>query len=445
MDVPETRYARSGDVKVAYQVFGEGPLDLVLVPGFISNLELAWYQPRLVQFFERLASFARMIWFDKRGTGASDPVEGVPTLEARMDDVRAVMETARSDRAVLMGFSEGGPMSILFAATYPEKTLGLVLYGTAAKTVRSPDYPWGATLEEAFQSITRIERHWGESEFCDQTLRVMAPSVADDHDFRRWWRSYLRVGASPATAAALERMNMEIDVRHVLSAIRVPTLVLHRADDFHDVAQARYLAERIPTARYVELEGADHFAWIGDTEAVVREVESFLSGATEAPEPDRVLATVVFTDIVGATAKAAELGDAAWRELLREHHARVRTQLARFRGQEIDTAGDGFFASFDGPARAIRCARATRDAMRDLDLEVRAGLHTGECEQIEGKVGGIAVHIGARVAAEAGPGEVLVSSTVKDLVAGSGIEFEDRGEHKLKGIPEARRLFAVVG
>jgi class 3 adenylate cyclase/esterase/lipase len=443
VDVPETRYAKSGEVHIAYQAFGDGSLDLVFVPGVISNVEIAWQNPLVTAYWERLASFARVIWFDKRGTGVSDPVEGVPTLEARMDDVRAVMEAAGSERAALMGVSEGGPMTILFAATHPERTAALVLFGTAAKTVRAHDYPWGATLEEAFLAIEQTERHWGETEFCDAALRRLAPSVADDPELKRWWRTYVRVGASPATAAALQRMNMELDVRHVLHAIRVPTLVLHRKDDADDIGQARYLAEQIPTARFVELEGADHFPWAGDLEAAAGEIERFLAAAAAPDEPDRVLATILFTDIVGSTTKAAELGDTRWRELLREHYAEVRRQLARYRGQEIDAAGDGIFASFDGPARAVRCARAIVDGVSGLGLEIRAGLHTGEFELDEGRIRGIAVHIGARVAAEAGPGEVLVSSTVKDLVAGSGLEFEDRGATPLKGVPGEWRLFAV--
>jgi class 3 adenylate cyclase len=441
---PETYYAKSGNVHIAYQVFGEGPIDLVFVPGVISNLEVSWQNPLgFERFAERLGSFARVIWFDKRGTGLSDPVEGVPTLEARMDDVRAVMEAAGSERAALMGVSEGGPMTILFAATYPAKTAALILYGTAAKTIRSHDYPWGMTFEDAFRSIEQVEQHWGEADFCDQLLRELAPSIADDEDFRRFWRMYLRVGASPATAAALQRMNMEIDVRHVLPATRVPTLVLHRAGSSVDVEQGRYLGRQIPTAKYVELDGEDHFAWVGDSEAVLREIESFLEELRPAGEPDRVLATVLFTDIVDSTKTAAELGDDDWRRLLREHHVLVRNQLTRFRGREVDTAGDGFFATFDGPARAVRCAQAIAGSVRELGLEVRAGLHTGEVELDDDSVRGIAVHIGARVAAAADPGEVLVSSTVKELVAGSGLEFKERGAAELRGLPGEWRLYAV--
>jgi pimeloyl-ACP methyl ester carboxylesterase len=446
VELPETRYARSGKVSVAYQVVGEGPPDLVFVPGVISNVEYAWRQPALAAWFRSLASFARVIWFDKRGTGVSDRVTDVPTLETRMDDVRAVMEEAGSRQAVLLGVSEGGPMSILFAATYPERASALILWGSDVKGVRTDDYSWAPSFDEAMRAVEDAAERWGTRDYCDQVLRTAAPTVAGDEDFGRWWASYMRLGASPASAAALLRMNMEIDVRRVLPAIRVPTLVLHRTDDrLVDVQNSRYIAERIPRARLVELPGPDHFAWIGDTERVLAEIKAFLAAARGAVEFDRRLATVLFTDIVGSTEKAAELGDRRWTELVAAHHERVRTELARFRGEELDTAGDGFFASFDGPARAIRCACAIAESVRELGIEVRAGLHTGECEVMDGKVGGIAVHIGARVAAEAGPGEVLVSSTVKDLVAGSGIEFRDRGGAELKGVPGEWRLYAVEG
>jgi class 3 adenylate cyclase len=425
-------------------VLGEGPPDLVFVPGVISNAEYAWHQPAIVDWLRSLASLARVIWFDKRGTGASDRVSDVPTLETRMDDVRAVMEDVGSEQAVLMGVSEGGPMSILFAGTYPERTSALILWGSDVKGVRTDDYPWAPSFDEAIRAVEEAAERWGRPDYCDEILRRTAPSVAGDEGFRRWWGSYMRLGASPASAAALLRMNMEIDVRHVLPAIRAPTLILHRTDDrVTDVRNSRYIAERIPGARAVELPGVDHFAWIGDTARVVAEIKAFLAEIREGVEPDRRLATVLFTDIVGSTEKAAELGDRRWRELVAAHHVRIRAELARFRGEELDTAGDGFFASFDGPARAIRCASAITETVRDLGIELRAGLHTGECEVMDGKVGGIAVHIGARVAARAAPGEVLVSSTVKDLVAGSGIEFRDRGVAELKGVPGEWRLYSV--
>ena len=444
MELPETRYARSGKVSIAYKVLGEGPPDLVFVPGLISNIESAWQQPAVAAWLRNLASFSRLIWFDKRGTGVSDRVADVPTLETRMDDVRAVMDEVGSQQAVLMGVSEGGPMSILFAATHPERVSALILWGSDVKGVRTDDFPWAPSFEEAIRAVEEAGERWGSLDYCDEVLRTAAPSVAGDEDFRRWWASYMRLGASPASAAALRRMNMEIDVSRVLSAIRVPTLILHRTEDrLVDVRNSRYMAERIPSARSVELPGVDHFAWIGDTERVLAEIKTFLAEVGAGVELDRRLATVLFTDIVGATQKAAELGDRGWRELVAAHHARIRSELARFRGQELDTAGDGFFASFDGPARAIRCACAITESVRELGIEVRAGLHTGECELIDGKVGGIAVHIGARVAAEAQPGEVLVSSTVKDLVAGSGIAFRERGVAELKGVPGEWKLFAV--
>jgi class 3 adenylate cyclase len=444
VELPETRYARSGKVSIAYQVLGEGPPDLVFVPGLISNVEYAWQQPAVAEWLRSLASLSRVMWFDKRGTGVSDRVTDVPTLETRMDDVRAVMDEVGSQHAVLMGVSEGGPLSILFAATYPERAVALILWGSDVKGVRTDDYPWAPSFEEAIRAVEEAGERWGTPAYCDEVLRTAVPSVSGDEDFRRWWASYMRLGASPASAAALLRMNMEIDVRRVLPAIRVPTLILHRMEDqLVDVRNSRYIAARIPRARSVELPGVDHFAWIGDTARVLAEIRTFLAEVGEGVELDRRLATVLFTDIVGSTRKAAELGDRRWRELVTAHHARVRSELTRFRGQELDTAGDGFFASFDGPARAIRCACAITESVRELGIEVRAGLHTGECELVEGKVGGIAVHIGARVAAEAEPGEVLVSSTVKDLVAGSGIDFRERGVAELKGVPGEWRLFAV--
>ena len=444
VDVPEIRYAKSGDVHIAYQVLGVEPLDLVLVPGFISHLEYGWHEPRLAAFLRRLASFSRLIVFDKRGTGLSDQVHGVATLEERMDDVRAVMDAVGSERAVVCGMSEGAAMTALFAGTYPERTSGAILYGAEARSLRAPDYPWGGTRERAEVIFADALRRWGTQELADEDLRVFAPSVADNPEVRRWWATYLRMSATPAALRELFEMNLEIDIREVLPTIRVPSLVLNRAEDqVVPAAVARYVADLIPGASYVEVPGPDHYPWFGDSEAVIVEIERFVHGLTEEAAFDRVLATVLFTDIVGSTAKAAALGDRAWRDLLHAHHTLARSQLARFRGKEVDTAGDGFFATFDGPARAIRCACAITESMRDLGLDVRAGLHTGECELMQDKVGGIAVHIGARVAAEAGPGEVLVSSTVKDLVAGSGIGFRERGTAELKGVPGEWRLYAV--
>jgi pimeloyl-ACP methyl ester carboxylesterase len=445
VETPDTNYARSGGVSIAYQVVGAGPPDLVFVPGVISNVEYAWLQPAIVGWLRGLGSFSRVIWFDKRGTGVSDRVTDTPTLEQRMDDVRAVMDAAGSEQSVLLGVSEGGPMSILFAATYPERVSALVLWGSEVKGVSSDDYPWTRSAGEATRAVEDAAARWGTPEYCEDALRAAAPTLADDPAFRRWWASYMRLGASPAAAAALLRMNMEIDVRDVLPAIRVPTLVLHRTDDrLVNVQNSRHIADRIPNATLVELDGVDHFAWAGDMERVLAELRAFLD-VREEVEVDRRLATVLFTDIVGSTERASALGDRDWGALVEAHHAHVRAELARFRGEEVDTAGDGFFATFDGPARAIRCACAITERVRGLGLEVRAGLHTGECELIAGKIGGIAVHIGARVAASAGPGEVLVSSTVKDLVAGSGIEFRDRGVTELKGIAGEWRLYAVAG
>ena len=444
---PETRYARSGDASIAYQVLGDGPFDLVFVPGFVSNLEVGWELPALARFYERLASFSRLILFDKRGTGLSDRVGGVPPLEVRMDDVRAVMDGAGSERAAVMGISEGGPMTLLFAASHPERTIAAVVYGSShPKAVRTPDYPWAATAEDWDSWIADAEANWGTPESCDENFEGLMPSLAGDDEARRWFRRYATMGASPGAVAALFRMNREIDIRHVLPIVSVPTLVLNRVGDVPNLDASRFIAERIPGAQFVELPGPDHAPWVDPDP--VDEVERFLREVQEEggwgdAEPERVLATVLFTDIVGSTERAMELGDRDWRQLLERHHATVRRQLARFRGEEVDTAGDGFFATFDGPARGIRCARSIVDSVQELGLDLRSGLHTGECELVDGKVGGIAVHIGARVAAQAAPGEVVVSSTVKDLVAGSGLEFDDRGDRELKGIPGEWRLYSV--
>jgi len=437
---PKTQYAKSGDLHIAYQVMGTGPLDLVFVPGFVSHLEYQWEHPESARFLERLSSFSRLIRFDKRGTGLSDRVGGIPTLEQRMDDVRAVMDAVGSERAALFGISEGGPMSLLFAATYPERTSALVLYGSYARRAWAPDHPFGRTGEEMGRIIETMEREWGGP----VGVEIWVPSMAGDERFRHWWANYLRLAGSPGTAVSVMRMNMEIDVRHVLPVIRVPTLVIHRTGDrLTRVEQGRYLAERIPGARLAELPGDDHVPFF-NSDQIIDEVEEFLTGTRHATEADRVLATVLFTDIVGSTERAAALGDRKWRELVEGYYLLARRELTRFRGREVDTAGDGFFASFDGPARAVRCAEAIAAGVRSLGIEIRAGLHTGECEVIGDKVGGIAVHIGARVASLARAGEVLVSSTVKDLVAGSGISFEDRGTQTLKGVPGEWRLFAVA-
>ncbi|HSG14100.1 MAG TPA: adenylate/guanylate cyclase domain-containing protein [Gaiellaceae bacterium] len=446
MDIPETRYARSGDVSIAYQVTGDGPFDIVFVPPFVSHVELAWQVPVLKAMFDRLASFSRLIHFDKRGTGMSDRVTGVPTLETRMDDLRAIMDAVGSERAAVLGWSEGCPMSALFAATYPERVWALVLYGGRARTLRAPDYPWGSTEAEALRAIAD-GRALGEEPGAAEALARSGSPEATEEEIRAL-ATFVRYSASPGAVEAIQRMNMLIDVRDALPAIRTPTLVVHHVDDpWCQVERGRDMAERIPGATYVELPGMGHIPAAADVGPVLDETERFLreawQGGSWEGEPERVLATVLFTDIVDSTAKAVELGDARWRELVQAHHGLVRRQLVRHRGTEIDTAGDGFFASFDGPARAIRCACAISEGVRELGIEIRAGLHTGECERIDNKVGGIAVNIGARVASEAGAGEVLVSSTVKDLVAGSGIAFSERGVTELKGVPGEWRLFAV--
>jgi class 3 adenylate cyclase len=445
MGMPETRYARSGDVMIAYQVVGEGPFDVVITPGTVSHVELYWDIAGVAALLRGIAGHARVIFFDKRGTGLSDRVGGAPTLEERSDDIRAVMDAAGSDRAALAGLSEGVPMSVVFAASHPERVSALVLYGGDARELWAPDYPFGST-EREYRKITEesydaFVTPGGLEELVHSGFRS-----AGEDEVRGWARVF-RYGASPASLEALDRMNMAIDVREVLPVVGVPTLVVHqRGDPWVRVEHGRYLAEHIPGAAYVELDGDEHIPTAAFVPRLLAQVVPFLQDAAgrEAPEPDKVLATVLFSDIVGSTTRAAELGDTRWRQLLAEHHACVRRQLARFRGVELDTAGDGFFARFDGPARAIRCAVAIRDAVRDIGLEVRLGLHTGECEVLDAKVAGIAVAIGARVSARAGAGEVLVSQTVKDLVAGSGISFEDRGLAELKGVPGQWRLYSVA-
>jgi class 3 adenylate cyclase/pimeloyl-ACP methyl ester carboxylesterase len=435
MTPPETRYAKSGDVSIAYQVVGSGQLDLVFVPGFVSNLDLNWEQAGWADFFSRLAGFSRLILFDKRGTGLSDRVAGAPDLEVRMDDVRAVMDAAGSERAAVYGVSEGGAMSMLFAATYPERTSALVLYGTYAHYLT-----WVLSGERLQNFIQLIERGWGTGD----TVEFFMPSKVSDEAFRREWARRERQGASPAAAIALTRMNTEIDVRPILPAIRVPTLVLHRVGDPRvNVEAGRYIGDHIPGAKYVELPGEDH-APFDIIDRISDEVEEFLTGSRSEADVDRVLATVMFTDIVDSTRRAAELGDRQWHALLDRHDAAVRQQLARFRGREVKNLGDGFMATFDGPARAVRCAASICESVRPLGIAVRSGLHTGEVELKRDDVAGIAVHIAARVAAEAEAGETVVSSTVRDLVAGSGLRFQDRGIRSLKGLPEEMHLYSVL-
>lgn len=440
--VPETKYALSGDVNIAYQVVGQGSLDLVYVSGWVSNVELAWENPVARRFLERLASFSRLILFDKRGTGLSDPVpeDQLPTLEQRMDDVRAVMDAVGVQRAAIFGWSEGVPMSALFAATYPERVSHLVLYGGYARRIRTQEYPWAPTWEERQKFFDAIAQGWGGV----VDLDTLAPSVANDEPFKQWWATYLRRSASPKRALALARMNTDVDIRSILPAIRVPTLILHRRGDLDaDVGGSRWMASQIPKAKYVEPEGVDHLPFAGDTDALLDEIQEFLTGTRHTDLADRVLGTLLFTDIVGSTERASALGNQRWADLIQAHFEILRRELERFRGNEIHTTGDGILATFDGPARAVRCGCAMREAARPLGLEIRVGLHTGEYELIGQEIAGVAIHIAARVMSKAGGSEVWVSSTVKDLIAGSGIEFQERGVHSLKGVPGEWHLYQV--
>lgn len=442
MEFP-THYAESADgTSIAYQVHGDGPPDLVFVPGFVSHAELFWEEPAIARFLRRLTSFSRLVFFDKRGQGLSDRLGRPPTLEETMDDLKAVMDAAGCRQAAIFGVSEGGPMSALFAATYPDRVSSLVLYGTFARMTKAAGFSEGISPERLDSWAKLVREEWGGPVAVD----LWAPSAEGDPEFERWWARLLRQGTSPAGAIELMNLYKDLDVRPALPAIDVPTLVLHRRDDrLVPARQARYLAEHIPGARYVELEGADHLPTVGDFDALLDEVEEFLVGSRRAREAERALATILFTDIVGSTETAARLGDSRWRDLLERHDATVRRELAVHRGQEVKTTGDGFLATFDGPARAIRCAMAIRDGLRETGIDVRAGIHTGEVELIGTDVGGMAVNIGARVGALGGAGEVLVSSTVRELVVGSGIDFDDRGTHELKGAPGEWRLFAVAG
>lgn len=430
-------YARSGDVNIAYQVTGEGPFDLVLVPGFFSHLEIDWEHPEHARFLERLGSFARLIRFDKRGTGLSDRGVGLPDFETRMDDVRAVMDAAASDEAALVGYSEGGPMCVLFAATYPERTRALVLYGTYVKRSNpDDDYPWAPTRENREELAAELERTWGESFDCSTMMPFADASMSE------WFRRRGRGSLSPAGARDLILMNSKADVRELLPSVRSPTLVLHRTGDLDSrVEEGRYIAEHVPEARFVELPGETHVPWV-DMEPMLAEIEEFLTGSRPRAADSRVLKTILFTDLVASTDRLREVGDAAWTSLLARHDETIRRELDAYGGQEADTTGDGFLALFDGPGRAIRCALSIRSALRPLGLEVRAGVHTGEVERVT--LSGIAVHLAARVLAEAEGGEVLVTQTTRDLVEGSGLELEDRGERALKGIEGPRRLYAVV-
>jgi pimeloyl-ACP methyl ester carboxylesterase len=439
--IPETHFVRAGEVDIAYQVFGQGP-DLVVVNGWFTNLDVMWELPEYARFLDRVATFSRLVMFDKRGTGLSDRVSTVPTLEERADDVTAVMDAIGIESAAVAGTGDGAAIAVMFAATYPERVTSLLLGMCAAKALRDESWDWGIDPAALNAVAELVESSWGKGELA----AILAPSMAGDERFLAWFRRWERASATPRAAAAMLRWSLEIDIRAILPSVQAPTLVVHRRDVvLFQARAAKWMAEQIPRARYVEVPGADVFTITGDSDALVDEMEEFLTGTHRHHEGDRVLATVLFTDIVGSTEKATEVGDVGWRDLIDAHHAVVRHWLTRCGGREVDTAGDGFFATFDGPARAIRCAVAIGDAVHELGLEIRAGLHTGEVQQRDdGSVAGMAVHIGARVAALAGANEVLVTSTVKELVIGSDLAFEAHGEHTLKGVPDPWRIYKVV-
>jgi class 3 adenylate cyclase len=440
MDV-DVHYARSGDLRIAHATFGNGPVDFVFVPGFVSHLENWWEANASARFFRRIASFSRLIMFDKRGTGMSDPFVGVPTLEDRIDDVRAVMDAVDSTSAFMCGLSEGGPMSILFSATYPDRTRGLILIGSNVRLLEAPDWPYGWSRERLQGLLEEVSENWGQGGL----MNLFLPSFVGDERAKRLWTRYQRMGGSPGTARALMEANMLIDVRPVLSHVQVPTLVIHRTDErVVSVGNARYAAEHIPGARLLEQPGEDHLPWLGDTDGMLDAIEEFVTGSRHRVDADRILAAVLFTDIVDSTRRAADAGDRRWRGLLDAHDEISVSEVERFGGRRVKTTGDGMLALFDGPARGVRCAEAVRDAVGQLGIEIRAGLHVGECELRGDDVGGLAVHIAARVAGLASPGEILVSRTVRDLVAGSGLRFAERGEHELKGVPERWPLYVVA-
>jgi len=443
-EMPDVRYARSGDVSIAYQVIGDGSPTLVFVRGFTGDLLSTWDQPLLVRHVLGLAENGRLLMLDRRGTGLSDGVVGMPTLEARMDDIRAVMDDAGAAEAVLWSGQLGTQITTLFAATYPERTPGLILLDPVARGLPAPDYPWAPSEAEWMKTLRQVRERWGQRKYFEELLRIKAPPMADDEEFRAWFVTHMRRSLSPGAAAGFYRMMMDADVSDVLPAVRVPTLVLSSPAER---GPSGYVASRIPNAKMQELPTmVGDYTWWDDEghEATMSAVRKFVSGLRSRAEPDRILATVLFTDIVGSTEKQAALGDKGWKELVERHHAAVRGALGRWRGVENDTAGDGFFATFDGPARAISCALEITERVRDLGIEVRAGVHTGECEVIDNKCAGLTVSIGARVASIAAPSEVLVSRTVKDLTAGSGLAFEDAGEHELKGVPDRWHLYKVV-
>lgn len=439
---PETKYARSNNINIAYQVVGNGPIDIVYIPGWVSNIDMMWVNPMLSGFLSGLAKFSRLILFDKRGTGLSDRITELSTLEERMDDIRVVMEAVGSERAVLFGHSEGGAASVLFAATYPQHTRALITFGSYAKRRYSKDYPWAPTPEERQKFYDMIENSWGGGAM---DLESLAPSMVDDQEFMDWMASYLRSGASPGAALALARMNTEVDITNVLDSVKVPTLLLYRKGDFDvKVEEGKYIASRIKGSKFVELPGSDHLFWVGATHDVLTEIAEFVTGTRPAVVYDRVLATMLFTDIVGSTKQLMEKGDKKWKEILEKHNQIVRKELSRFRGREIKNTGDGFLATFDGPSRAVRCAEAIREAVQPLNIQITAGIHTGECELIgSNDIGGIAVHTASRVQSSARPNEILVSETVKHLISGSGMDFTYLGPKSLKGLTGEIQLYAL--
>ncbi|MDP9319977.1 MAG: adenylate/guanylate cyclase domain-containing protein [Chloroflexota bacterium] len=441
MTAPETRYAASGSDKIAYQTVGQGPRDIVFMSAWFSHVDGRWDEPHFAAMLQRLATMGRLIVFDKRGSGASDPLgKPEPTWEDWTDDICSVMDAAGSERASIIGVGDSGPLAMLFAATQPSRVSSLVLANTGARLMRGDDYPWGMSAAQVEEFLTRTRDGWGTS----QGVETFGPSVANDDRYRQWWARYQRMSASPGRSSSMARLAFDIDVRRVLPTIHVPTLVVHRKDfAFFPVEFGRYLAEHIPNAKYVELPGADGFVYLGDTEALLGEIEEFITGTRRAPDVDRVLATVLLTDMVGSTDRAVRLGDRKWREVLDTHDEIVRAQLEAFRGRLHRATGDGVLATFDGPARSIRCAQAIRDRLRDSGIDIRSGLHAGEIELRGDEIGGIAVHIAARIEAEAGTGEILCSSTVRDLVTGSDLSFVDRGRRQLKGVPQEWQLYAV--
>ncbi len=439
--MPETRYARRGDDYIAYQTVGNGPPDILFMSAWFSHVDGRWEEPRFAAMLNRIATMGRLIVFDKRGSGASDPLAAAqPTWEDWADDISAVLQAADSERATVIGVGDSGPLAMLFAATQPQRVTSLVLINTGARLVQGPDYPWGLSGDEVERFLRRTRETWGTGGISD----IFSTSASSDERYRQWWARYQRMGSSPGRSTTMARLVFAVDVRNVLSTIHVPTLVIHRKDfRFFPVELGRYLAEHIADAKYVELPGADGFVYLGDTDAVLSEVEEFVTGSRRSPEADRILATILLTDMVGSTDRAARLGDQRWRAVLDTHDDIVRAQLKQFRGRLHRATGDGVLATFDGPARGIRCAQSLRDALRGAGIDIRSGLHAGEIELRGDEIGGIAVHIAARIGAQAESGEILCSSTVKELVTGSDLAFVDRGRHELKGVPQEWQIYAV--